>query len=81
MDIAEWLRSLGLGQYAPPFAENAIDWDVLPKLGREPINLPRGRLASVRAEVSTYGAGYWYRARRPASGCRQTEGSEGALAA
>ena len=32
MDIAEWLRSLSLGQYAPPFAENAIDWDVLPKL-------------------------------------------------
>jgi class 3 adenylate cyclase len=32
VDIAEWLRSLGLGQYAPPFAENAIDWDVLPKL-------------------------------------------------
>jgi class 3 adenylate cyclase/predicted ATPase len=32
VEIAEWLRSLGLGQYAPAFAENAIHWDVLPKL-------------------------------------------------
>jgi hypothetical protein len=32
VDIDEWLRSLGLGQYAPAFAENAINWDVLPDL-------------------------------------------------
>ena len=32
MEIAEWLHSLGLGQYAPAFAENAVQWDVLPKL-------------------------------------------------
>jgi class 3 adenylate cyclase len=32
IDIAEWLRGLGLEQYAPAFAENAIDWEVLPKL-------------------------------------------------
>jgi len=32
MEIAEWLRGLGLGQYTPAFAENAIHWDVLPKL-------------------------------------------------
>ena len=32
MDIPEWLRSIGLGQYAPAFAENEIDWQVLPKL-------------------------------------------------
>src|SRR4029450_13698667 len=25
MDMAEWLSSLGLGKYAPPFAENEID--------------------------------------------------------
>ena len=35
MDIAEWLRGLGLGKYAPAFAENAIDWDVLPELTAE----------------------------------------------
>ena len=32
VDIAEWLRGLGLGRYAPAFAENAINWDVLPEL-------------------------------------------------
>jgi class 3 adenylate cyclase len=32
VDIAEWLRGLGLGKYAPAFAENAINWDVLPEL-------------------------------------------------
>ena len=32
MEIAEWLHSLGLGQYALAFAENAVQWDVLPKL-------------------------------------------------
>jgi class 3 adenylate cyclase len=32
VDIDEWLRGLGLGRYAPAFAENAIDWDVLPDL-------------------------------------------------
>jgi hypothetical protein len=32
VDIAEWLESLGLAQYAPAFAENAIDWAILPKL-------------------------------------------------
>jgi hypothetical protein len=30
VDIAEWLQDLGLAQYAPAFAENAIQWDVLP---------------------------------------------------
>ena len=32
MDIVEWLRGLSLGKYAPAFAENAINWDVLPQL-------------------------------------------------
>ena len=32
MDIGEWLRGLGLEQYAPAFVENAIGCDVLPKL-------------------------------------------------
>ena len=32
MDIDECLRGLGLGRYAPTFAENAINWDVLPDL-------------------------------------------------
>jgi class 3 adenylate cyclase len=32
MDIADWLRRLELPQYIPAFAENAIDWAVLPRL-------------------------------------------------
>jgi class 3 adenylate cyclase len=32
IEIAEWLRGLGLAQYSEAFAENAIDWSVLPKL-------------------------------------------------
>jgi SAM domain (Sterile alpha motif) len=32
MDIAEWLRGLGLAQYERAFHENAIDESVLPSL-------------------------------------------------
>ena len=32
MDVASWLRGLGLGQYEAAFRENAIDESVLPDL-------------------------------------------------
>ena len=32
MDVADWLRSLGLGQYEATFRENGIDVEVLPDL-------------------------------------------------
>src|SRR5690349_21645943 len=32
MDIADWLRTLGLGQYEAAFRESGIDVDVLPEL-------------------------------------------------
>ena len=32
MDIAVWLRSLGLERYEPALRENEIDLDVLPEL-------------------------------------------------
>ena len=32
MDIAAWLRGLGLEQYEAAFRENEIDWALLPKL-------------------------------------------------
>src|SRR5215470_7466553 len=35
MDIADWLRSLGLGQYESAFRENAIDAEVLRDLTAE----------------------------------------------
>ena len=38
MDIAAWLKSLGLDRYEHAFRENAIDADVLPKLTVEDLN-------------------------------------------
>src|ERR1700680_2471900 len=35
MNIAAWLRSLGLERYEPLFRDNEIDWEVLPKLKSE----------------------------------------------
>ena len=35
MEIAAWLRQLGLEQYEPAFRANEIDWAVLPKLTSE----------------------------------------------
>src|SRR5215831_11775550 len=32
MDVAAWLRGLGLEQYEPAFRDNGIDAEVLPKL-------------------------------------------------
>jgi hypothetical protein len=35
MDIAAWLRGLGLEQYEPAFRDNDVDGDVLPDLTAE----------------------------------------------
>jgi len=35
MDVADWLRKLGLEQYGPAFRENEIDERVLPSLTAE----------------------------------------------
>jgi hypothetical protein len=32
MDVAAWLRGLGLEQYAPAFRDNDVDREVLPEL-------------------------------------------------
>ena len=32
MDVAAWLRGLGLEQYAPAFRDNDVDGEVLPQL-------------------------------------------------
>ena len=31
-EVSDWLKGLGLENYAAIFAENAVDWDVLPDL-------------------------------------------------
>ena len=45
MEIAGWLRDLGLGQYEPAFRENDIDFDVLRSLTADDL---RGRGTLVR---------------------------------
>jgi hypothetical protein len=35
MDVAAWLRGLGLEQYEPAFGDNYVDADVLPDLTAE----------------------------------------------
>jgi class 3 adenylate cyclase/predicted ATPase len=35
MDVAAWLRNLGLERYAAAFRDNEIDWNALPKLTAE----------------------------------------------
>jgi class 3 adenylate cyclase/predicted ATPase len=45
VDVAAWLRNLGLERYEPTFRENEIDWDVLPELTEsdlEKLGLPLG---------------------------------------
>jgi hypothetical protein len=32
MDVAAWLRGLGLERYEASFRDNEIDWEALPKL-------------------------------------------------
>ena len=32
IDVASWLRQLGLAQYEPAFRDNEVDGDVLPDL-------------------------------------------------
>ena len=38
MDVAAWLRGLGLEQYAPVFRDNDVDGEVLPELTADDLN-------------------------------------------
>jgi hypothetical protein len=45
VEIAAWLRSLGLERYEQAFRDNEIDWEVLPELNEadlERLGLPLG---------------------------------------
>ncbi|MBP2295733.1 adenylate/guanylate cyclase domain-containing protein [Azospirillum rugosum] len=59
MDIAAWLRSLGLDQYEPAFRENEIDGDVLPKLTSEDLKdlgvLAVGHRRKILAAIAALG--------------------------
>jgi hypothetical protein len=47
MDVTEWLRGLGLEQYAPAFRDNDIDGEILRRLTADRPDLAR-RLTIVR---------------------------------
>ena len=58
MDIAGWLRNLGLERYAKVFIENAIEYDVLPDLTEgdlEKLGMPLGdRKRLIKAIRATF---------------------------
>ena len=59
MDVGDWLRSLGLGQYETMFRENEIDAEVLPELTEadlEKIGVPLGHLKRLLKAVATLSA-------------------------
>jgi class 3 adenylate cyclase/predicted ATPase len=58
MDVAAWLRGLGLGQYASTFRENEIEADVLPELTEadlEKLGLPLGPRKRILKAIANLG--------------------------
>jgi hypothetical protein len=59
MDVAEWLRALGLEQYAPVFRQNEIDYEVLPELtdaDLEKLGVPMGHRKRLLRAISALSA-------------------------
>ena len=52
MDMAGWLRGLGLGQYEANFRDNKIDADVLPQLTAETSRTSASRRSATGAGCS-----------------------------
>jgi hypothetical protein len=50
MDIAAWLRELGLERYEPAFRENEIDAEVLPQLTESDLSALGGTLHLQKGE-------------------------------
>src|ERR1700720_3636967 len=76
MDMAEWLRGLGLEQYAPAFRDNDIDGEVLRRLTAEDLRElgvasigHRRRLVDAIAALGTHPA-------PPPATAPRTEGAE-----
>ena len=58
-DIAQWLDGLGLGQYAPAFAENDIDLEILPHLmdeDLERLGLSLGHMRKLQVAIKALSA-------------------------
>ena len=48
MDVAAWLRGLGLERYEQAFRENEIDWQALSKLTAEDLKEAKALLDDLR---------------------------------
>jgi SAM domain (Sterile alpha motif) len=58
MDVAAWLRDLGLGQYEGRFRENEIEADILPELTEadlEKLGLPLGPRKRILKAIANLG--------------------------
>ena len=58
-DIQQWLDSIGLGQYAPTFADNGIDIEALPHLRDEDferLGVLLGHMRRLQAAIETLSA-------------------------
>src|SRR5271170_7692650 len=75
MDVAAWLRSLGLAEYEAAFRENRIDETVLPKLTAEDLKeLGVSALGDRRKLLAAIGAPHADTSPIPtAAGARATE--------
>ena len=60
MDVAAWLRGLGLERYVATFRDNEIDWQILPKLTSEDLKelgvLPIGHRRRLLDAIAAFGA-------------------------
>ncbi|HET7805280.1 MAG TPA: adenylate/guanylate cyclase domain-containing protein [Pseudolabrys sp.] len=60
MDVADWLRNLGLAQYESAFIENAVDADALPELSEgdlEKLGIPLGHRKRLIKAIRALAAG------------------------
>src|SRR3954470_1567656 len=60
MDVREWLKHLGLGNYEQVFLANAIDSDVLPELTEgdfEKLGIPLGDRKRLIKAINALGVG------------------------
>ncbi|THD49925.1 MAG: adenylate/guanylate cyclase domain-containing protein [Bradyrhizobium sp.] len=59
MEVGDWLRGLGLGQYEPLFRDNEIDAEILPDLNEADLtqlNIPMGHRKRLLKAIATLGA-------------------------
>jgi class 3 adenylate cyclase len=77
MDLADWLRGLGLEQYEDAFRDNEIDWRVLPSLTADDLKeigvVPVGHRRRLLDAIAALGQGEGPRETPPASASGEAE--------